>query len=98
MHSQNDCLDVSQTTKFGTIAKVFAKGESSGVRRGLQEREVGYLLTESDGKESIAVAEDIRCMSDWNTRDTLPEVEINVNYFREKNAVVYSFQAALCCR
>ena len=51
-----------------------------GVRKSLPKGKVGFLLVKSDTRETSAVLEDTRFMSDcWNMYQTLSEGERNDN-------------------
>ena len=50
-----------------------------GVTRSVQDGKAGYLLVQSDRRDTTAVVEDIRFMPDWNTKDTMSAGKINNN-------------------
>ena len=48
-----------------------------GVRTSVQQGKVGYLLVQSDRRETAAILEGVRSMSDWNTYGALSEGKVN---------------------
>ena len=48
-----------------------------GVRTSVQQGKVGYLLVQSDRRETTAILEGVRSMSDWNTYGALSEGKVN---------------------